>query len=75
MQTIARLNALLLCSTLAVFAGSTLAQSLEDATTKMDEAAEAAAKDAEAEAQAQVDKLKKQEEQGKEMTEEEVSGD
>lgn len=76
MNSSSRLGALLVCASLTAFGTAAIAQSaMEDATTKMDEAAEAEAMKAEAEAKAQAEKLMEQEMQGKEMTEEEVSGE
>ncbi len=75
MKTSTRISAMILSGSLLALAGFAQADShMENAVTKMDEAAEAEAKKAEAAAEAQVEKLKMQEEQAKEMTEKEISG-
>ena len=78
MQTTTSIKTLAIIGALSLLSGAAFADShgktMEDAVTKADEAAEAAMKDAEAKAEAEVAKDKAMEAQGKEMTEEEVSG-
>ena len=76
MQTTTSIKTLALLGALSLFGGAAFAQTdaMEDAVTKADEAAEAEMKAAEAVEEKAVDKAKAMEEQGKEMTEEEVGG-
>ena len=77
MQTTTSIKTLALIGALSLFGSAAFADNhggMEDAVTKADEAAEAAAKDAEAVEEKAVDKAEAMQEQGKEMTEEEVGG-